>query len=272
MRFNPYFPFGLALMDYVGIYSIISGIYATVFSIYIIIKRYENIKEFLLKIQSKATSFLVRKKEHNLRVDFLIFLLISITIAFSVDIIMTKLSKQDFVTFIIKRAPVLKDVDDLTSISATENLNSTIGFLKAPEVKFESLKIIVAIFFGPTFGALILFFLRQLRYRVKMTDKDPGARILFLFLIITAFILMSDILYDISKGYPSMKNISFQLFIFGFNDNGSSTIMDADSKILLYGIGNVIQYAMTFLINPYYYFGIIAIWAFDWYLFSKMWT
>jgi hypothetical protein len=272
LSLNPFFPFGSAIMDYVGLYSIIPSVYVTIFIIYIIISRYESIRKFVLKGQAKATSFLVRKNEQDMRADLLIFLMISITIAFCIDVIITKISQQDFVTIIMRYVPPLRELEELTPISPTENLNSTANFLKTPELKAENLKLIIGIFFGPTVGALILFLLRQLRYRVRATDKDPGARILLLFLIVTAFILLSDISYDFSTGLKSLKNLSLFSYYSELNENGTSNFIYTHDKILLYGTGNVIRYALTFLINPYYYISIISIWIFDWYLFSRLWT
>ena len=262
LNFNPFFPYYQSITDYLNISGFVSGSYIIIFLLFLLIKNYDEIKNNLNNIQYKFTSFLVLKNT-NYKKDLLKFFILSIIITFLIDVIFTKVSQQSFIEYALKYVPGLAETTDLISFSPT-NINFTSSDnslnLSNYDLKFGKIKDALMLIIGPSIGALILFFLRQLSYRSKLINnnngihKTPGATILLLFLIISSIALISDIYRDISDGI-------FQLEDFSADDPNSFETYDLKKTLEFLG----------YIINIPLFISIIAIWTFDWYLFSRVW-
>lgn len=265
--------------------SIIAGTYVSIFLIFMLIKNYEEIKLILEKVQFKITSLVVVKNT-NSKFDFTKFFLFSILITFSIDIILTKISQQSIIEYILDNIPGLGDTATTIGYDPKSSLDSS----QSPSDKFENVKDALGQFIGPSVGAIILFFLRQLNYREKsrgQTNKSPGARILFLFIAISLIAFISDIYNTSLKGISidfisileeSNSNLISKIansnptnIIPSTDLNQTLTIASNTTNIIPYTINHIIIFTLSNLIIPQFYMSIIAIWIFDWYLFSKYW-
>ena len=193
------------------------------------------------------------------------------------DIILTKLADQPLVEYVSKYIPGLDDFKDLTTLSLPESLNNTltknqnitgsvggIGLPNFMEVKIGAIKNLTSTLIGPTIGPLILFFLRQISYKKRRSNKpeNPGSRILFIFIIGMMIVLSFDVYTDSMNGFSSFSQTSETLEEKESNNN----------KIQVYGIRSIALYFISFVPSPFYWITAISIWVFDWYLFSRMWS
>ena len=129
-----------------------------------------------------------------------------------------------------------------------------------------------------------------MNYREKsrgQTNKSPGARILFLFIAISLIAFISDIYNTSLKGISidfisileeSNSNLITKIansnptnIIPSTDLNQTLTIYSNTTNIIPYTINHIIIFTLSNLIIPQFYMSIIAIWIFDWYLFSKYW-
>lgn len=274
LQFSP-FNFLLASQFFLFAYFAASA-YIIVFAIFVVVENYEKIKYAMIKAQTKSTNFIVFKNS-NPKKDLVRFILISLLIAFCLDVILTKLADQPIVEYISKYVPGLPEFKDLTNLSITESLKKTItrsqnitgnqgvtGITGLMNVKIGAIKGIAALLIGPTIGPIILFLLRQISYKKRRSNKreNPGARILVFFIVGTMILLVIDIYTDSSNGFSSLFQNSETLV-----DNESK-----DNKILVYSVRNIGAYFASFAPNPSYWVTVISIWAFDWYLFSRIWS
>ena len=152
-RFNLFFPYHSVLNPYVTVMSIIAGTYVSIFLIFMLIKNYEEIKLILEKVQFKITSLVV-VKHTNSKFDFTKFFLFSILITFSIDIILTKISQQSIIEYILGNIPGLGDTATTIGYDPKSSLVSS----QSPSDKFENVKDALGQFIGPSVGAIILFF------------------------------------------------------------------------------------------------------------------
>lgn len=277
-RFNPFFPYNEVIFEYAHVIGIISGSYISIFLLYMFVKNYDEIKENLLRFQTKITTILVGK-HRNSKVDFIRFFIFSILITFSIDIILTKISEQSFIGYILDNTPGLGETITTTGFNPKDISN--VSNATSTDLKFGSIKNMLVIFIGPSIGAIILFFLRQISYREIFKNKRsyPGARLLFLFLIIALIAFTVDIYNEISKGFsvdPDLiyKKTNLNLFTNTYESNQEkSTDINYGNitKIIPYNVNHLIIFTFSNLIIPQFYMSIISIWIFDWYLFSRFW-
>lgn len=252
---------------------IVANAYTIAFVIFALIENYEKIKGAMVKGQSITTNFVVFK-DKNPKKDVVRFLLISLTIALCIDVVLTKLSEQPLLEYVTKYVPGLNEFKDLTSMSISENFNNTItktqnitnsdvatGLSGFMNVKVGAIKNVTAILIGPTIGPLILFFLRQISYKKRRSQKpeNPGARILFIFIIGASVILLIDMYNDAIDGFPSMSYDSSRL-----------DKVNSENNIRVYDLGSIVNYLISFVPNIFFWITSISIWVFDWYLFSRM--
>jgi len=155
--------------SYFAYVYIVANAYIISFAIFAIIENYERIKTAIGEGQSKLTNSLILKS-NNPKTDLLRFIFIAVIIAFSIDIVLTKLANQPFFDYFTGYIPGLKEFKDITNIDVAKNFNNTIsesqnitgstggiglaGFLN---IKIGEIKSIVAILIQPTIGAVILF-------------------------------------------------------------------------------------------------------------------
>ena len=238
----------LLTIRYFDFVYLVANAYIISFAIFAFIENYERIKITIGKGQSKITNILVFKDD-NPKSDLLRFILIAIAIAFSIDIILTKLADQPFFDYLTSYIPGLKEFKDLTNLDVAKNLNNTItrsqnitgtvdgfGLSGFMNFKIGELKNVASIIIGPTIGPVILFFLRQIAFKKKRSNKleRPGARILFIFLAATAILLSLDLYTDAIRGFSSLSlNLSQSE-----NNNDSNS----DDKIFIYGFKDVLIY------------------------------
>src|ERR1044072_4854462 len=153
--------------------STISDVYLVSFMVFVLINNYEKIKSHLQK------NFIgkILDKDENIRSDLLRFIAMALLITFFIDIFLTTISGQSLVSIFMDFLPGF-------------------GFVKSPTASIDqqnafkagSLKMIVNYLPGPPIGALVLFSLRQIRYKSKFKDNKeedyPGGNILLGFLVI----------------------------------------------------------------------------------------
>lgn len=137
-------------------------------------------------------------------------------------------------------------------------------------------------FVDAAIGGFTIFFLRQFIYKNRYIErtpvpKNPGSRILILFIIVSMIIFALGFGTDISSGFASMKKaesimkmngviggpFDFPFFIQTLSGNANLGTS--------YGMANAIIFLVRFT-NPFVYLVIISIWTFDWYLFSNVWA
>ena len=161
----------LLTIRYFDFVYLVANAYIISFAIFAFIENYERIKITIGKGRSKITNILVFKDD-NPKSDLLRFILIAIAIAFSIDIILTKLADQPFFDYLTSYIPGLKEFKDLTNLDVAKNLNNTItrsqnitgtvvGFGLSGFMNFQKigeLKNVASIIIGPTIGPVILLF------------------------------------------------------------------------------------------------------------------
>jgi hypothetical protein len=125
-------------------------------------------------------------------------------------------------------------------------------------LNFGSVKTAIFYLPGLPIGTLIVFILRQLRYKSKKKDTNnfPGGTILLLFMIAVPIVLSFDALMIIQGRAPLWY---------------SNTVSSNDQFVSVYGLKQFIEFSQSYLINPVYYVATVSAWIFDWYLFSKIW-
>lgn len=319
----------IAIIDMIpGIIFTISGIYLVIFSLHIFVKNLKDIKYWLSIVSLSLTNKLVFMDRDPGR-DAIKFLLLSLLITFSIDIILTKLSDRplwDFFNEVPGLDPLSKVINVTEVATQLYNLTNQLFYPFQPQkfpVGFISSNLTslnsngdtdsqqrdqvpttqqLRPFIGIATGAFTLFFLRQFIYRNRYIEKteipkNPGSRLLLLFLIASQIVFALDIIQDVSEAFGSFKNkrladeinertppverIIFDAFNITINKidqegqgNSIHTQNSGDTKKTssqLYGVSGVIIF-LSKLTNPFVYLTIISIWAFDWYLFSRIWV
>jgi hypothetical protein len=185
-----------------------------------LVKNLKKIKQRFSVVTLHLTNKIVNKND-NLRKDALKFLLASLLIAFSIDVVLTKLSDKpiwDYAGYIPGIDPILDFVN--INESSVQILNLTSQFLNPfpsdqpsaitdfdDNLTTQSIKPFIDI----SVGAFTLFFLRQFIYRNRYVErtvipKNPGSRLLLLFLIAAGILFIIDIVQDISYSFMSLRN------------------------------------------------------------------
>jgi hypothetical protein len=231
--------------------------YIICFAVFLIIKNYEQMKVYFSKSRSSVSRIFI-DKNINIKTDICRFITISLLITFFLDIALTKIAEQPIVEAIIGLIPgsdfIKKYVP--TAYNATQILseNTNISGL----FNFGAVK--SALFFLPglPIGTLLIFILRQLRYKSKKnpdSNKYPGGTILLLFLIAVPIALALE-------GKAPLWS----------NDRTSDPTDSRDQlSVTVYGVKEFSEFSLRYLINPVYYVATISAWIFDWYLFSRIW-
>jgi hypothetical protein len=264
--------------SYFAYVYLVANAYIITFAIFAIIENYERIKTTIGQGQSRITNILVLKNE-NPKKDLLRFIFIAVVIAFSIDIILTKLADQPFFDYFTSYIPGLKEFKDITDIDVAKNLNNTIsesqnitgssggiGLAGFMNIKIGQIKSFATILIGPTIGPLILFLLRQIAFKKERSNKTerPGARLLFIFLVATAILLSLDLYTDVISGFSSFEP--------DHTKSESNADAEEEDKILTYGFKDVLIYFSTIFPSLFFWVTTISIWVFDWYLFSRLWS
>lgn len=264
--------------SYFAYVYLVANAYIISFAIFAVIENYERIKISIGQGQSKLTNSLVFKS-NSPKKDLLRFIFIAVAIAFSIDIVLTKLADQPFFDYFTNYVPGLKEFKDITDIDVAKNFNNTIsknqnitgssggiGLAGFMNIKIGEIKSVATILIGPTIGPVILFLLRQIAFKKKRSNKTerPGARILFIFLVATAILLGLDLYTDAISGFSSFEPVQ--------NESGNNINSKDDGKIRTYGFKDVLIYFGTIVPSLFFWVTTISIWVFDWYLFSRLWS
>jgi hypothetical protein len=153
-----------------------------------------------------------------------------------------------------KYVPSAYNASQVLSESADFSDFLNFGAVKTALLYFPSLPI----------GTLIVFLLRQLRYKSKVKTESnnyPGGTILLLFLIAVPIALALDISAIMQGKVPLWSEVQ------GTQLNESAGQITSS----VYGLKEFSEFALRYLLNPTYYVAPISAWIFDWYLFSRIW-
>lgn len=277
LRFTPIDP---VVIDFdFGLVNTVAGLYVIVFAIHMLVKNLAKIKARLSEINLNFANRFILKNEEHLGRDVIRFILVSILITFCIDVVLTKLSDRPLLDY-AKYIPVIQPALEIVDLNQTANqLSSSINrFLNpaSPDIAgndtgltsrpastergltTESIRPFVDI----AIGSFILFALRQFVYRNRYVElsvipKNPGSRLLLLFIAGSIILFALDITQDMLTGFSSVWEISSSP-----NDTNNAS---------LYQLVNL-QFFSYRLTSPFLYLTIVAIWAFDWFLFSKVWV
>ena len=160
--------------------STILQAYIICFIVFFIIKNFDNLKSYLSSIRSSTMRFFL-DKQSDIKTDLYRFVVLSLLLTFFIDVTLTKLAEQPIVQYIINLIPGLDEISDYVKVSP--NATSTLTNV-AESLKFGAVKTAIFYFPGVPIGTLLLFILRQLRYKSRKNDISyyPGGTILLVFL------------------------------------------------------------------------------------------
>jgi hypothetical protein len=277
LRFTP---FDAVVISFnFGLVNTVAGLYVIIFSLHMLVKNLAKIKGRLSEINLIFANRFILKNEGHAGRDVIRFILVSILIAFCIDVVLTKLSDRpllDYAKYIPVIQPALEIIDlNQTATQLSSGINRFInpappdttgnntGLTSGPAstdrgLTTESIRPFVNI----ALGAFILFVLRQFVYRnryveLSVTPKNPGSRLLLLFITGSIILFVLDITQDMLSGFRSVWEIPSSP-----NDTKNAT---------LYQLINLQFFSYRFT-NPFVFLTIVSIWAFDWFLFSKVWV
>ena len=226
--------------------------YIVCFAVFLIIKNYEQLRTYFSNTRSSVTHAFL-DKHNNIKTDLFTFVALSLLISFFVDVTLTKIAQQPLISSLIDLIPESDVIQKYVHVSnnATSNTTNVFDF-----IKFGSVKTAIFYFPGLPIGTLIVFVLRQLRYKSKKNDINnyPGGTILMLFLLAVPIVLGFDISLIMQGKAPSP-------------DTASSNT----ESVSVYGLKEFTEFSRSYLINPVYYVTTASTWIFDWYLFSRIW-
>jgi hypothetical protein len=235
--------------------------YIVCFAIFLFIKNYDQIKEYFSRTRSSVLEVFI-DKSIKIRTDVCRFIIASLIITFFLDVALTKIAEQPIVESIIELIPGSDIIQKYvpTAYNATQVINENTNFSNL--FNFGAVKSALFYLPGLQIGTLVIFFLRQLRYKSKRrpdSDKYPGGTILLLFLIAVPIALALDISAMIQGKAPAWSPDRTS------NDAGSEDQLSAT----VYGMK---EFSLRYLANPVYYVAAVSAWIFDWYLFSRLWA
>jgi hypothetical protein len=276
LRFSPLDIVVLGL-DF-AVVNTVAGLYVIIFSLHMLVKNLGKIKSRLSEININFANKFILKNEDHAGKDVIRFILVSILITFCIDIVLTKLSDRplwEYARYIPIIQPALEIIDlNQTATQVSRSIDSffnpaqpdiagnNTGLTSRPATDKGLTTESIRPFVDTALGAFILFVLRQFGYRnryveLSVTPKSPGSRLLLLFIAGSIILFILDLTQDMSSGFRSVWDISFSP-----NDPEHAT---------LYQLINL-QFFSYRLTSPFVYLTIVSIWAFDWYLFSKVWV
>jgi hypothetical protein len=208
---------------------------------------------------------IVMDKNNNIRIDVFRFIAISIIITFFIDVTLTKIAEQPIVEAFVELVPgsdlIQKYVP--SAYNASQVLNESLDF--SDFLNFGAVK--TALFYFPMLpiGTLIVFLLRQLRYKSKEKaelNNYPGGTILLLFLIAVPIALALDVSAIVQGKVPLWSEVQ------GVQLKESTDQITSS----VYGLKEFSEFGLRYLLNPTFYVATISAWIFDWYLFSRIWV
>jgi hypothetical protein len=204
------------------------------------------------------------EKNNTMKTDLFRFIAISLLMTFFADYVLTKIAEQPIISSIIEAIPGSDLIEKYvpSTYNATKVLSENTNFFN-----FGSIKSVIFLFPGLPIGTLVLFILRQLRYKSKkdQQNKYPGGTILLIFLIavpISVALDISMIIQGIAPLWSPDRETS---------NNPSTISLPENQSTTVYGLRQFQEFSLRYLINPFYYVATISAWMFDWYLFSRIW-
>jgi hypothetical protein len=237
--------------------------YIVCFAIFLFIKNYDQIKVYFSRSRSSVLETFV-DKNNEIKTDVCRFIIVSLLITFFLDVALTKIAEQPVVEYIVELIPGSDFVQKYvpTAYNATQVINENADFSKF--FNFGAVKSALFYLPGLPIGILVIFILRQLRYKSKKkaADKYPGGTILLVFLIAVPIALSLDI-SAIMQGKAPAWSAERSGSVTGFRDQFSVTV---------YGLKEFSEFSLKYLVNPVYYVAALSAWIFDWYLFSRIWV
>jgi hypothetical protein len=237
--------------------DVILQAYIFTFGIFLLIKNYEQFKSYLSNTRSLLVQVFL-EKDNKIRTDLFKFVALSLLITFFIDVALTKIADQPIISPLIDLIPGSNVIQKYVpaAYNTTNILNGTANF--ADFFTFGAVKSTIPLLPGLPIGTLVLFILRQLRYKSKndKTNHYPGGTILLLFLGAVAIALSFDVIMMVQGRVPLL-----------YPDQQSFTSQYAT----VYGLIQFTDFSLSFLVNPVFYVATISAWFFDWYLFSRIW-
>jgi hypothetical protein len=233
-RFPLQFPF-----THIPFLSSAIGVYVVTYIIFIIIKNYATFK----KLYDSGLELIRKKlidKPSTIRQDLYRFVMASLLITFFAELFFASVREESIFSLI----PGLDVVQNI--LTASPNYPSTI---KAGEIQAA-----VSYIAAPPLGAIVLFILRQARYKEVRdninSENYPGSRILLLFFIFVPILIVFNIL-NIVYHSALTRSWSTEAFFTTYEP--------------------ILNFLLSTIMNPITYFLVAATCILDWYLFSHLW-
>jgi hypothetical protein len=226
------YPFFIIKLPY---FNALIGVFIATYAIYWITRNYEN--EVRPRLYERPLNWVrtsLIERAASTRKDLIRFIGVTLLITFFADLFFASVSEESIFSLI----PGLDIVENVLTSSPNLPLS-----LKAGQVED-----VYGYLPGPPLGALVLFILRQIRFKASPSDY-PGSRVLFLFLVFVPILLAINIGPILYEGIT--KEISVESF---------SEIVE---PALVFVASNIFQ--------PGFYVLTSATWIFDWYLYSMLW-
>lgn len=238
--------------------------YIVCFAIFLLIKNYDQMKVYFSRSRHSVLKVFI-DKNIKIRTDVCRFVMVSLLITFFLDVALTKIAEQPIVESIVELIPGSDFIQKYvpTAYNATQVIDENTNFSSL--FNFGAVKSALFYLPGLPIGTLVIFTLRQLRYKSKKKpDRDnyPGGTILLLFLIAVPIALALDISAIIQGKAPPWSV-----------DRTSDVTSSKDQlSVTVYGMKEFFEFSLRYLVNPVYYVAAISAWIFDWYLFSRIWV
>jgi hypothetical protein len=212
-------------------------------------KKYEVFKSFFIHLKKKFMNLTI-SRSHKYQFDLPKFVILSIVITFFIHIVLSKLSGQSVILSITNIIPGKEIFETYLKPSYNITIPTISGNVTIASYTFESIQPVIR-FIAPI-GAIAFFVLRQLHYRAsKYENKYPGANIFLIFIIAVPIVLLLD----------------------QFTISGAISVLDPSLPKVssLYDTKKFKGFIDSYLLDPFFYIGTMAIWIADRYIFSKYW-